>query len=160
MRTKTLFLPTLTIFILLTLNTSAMSQTPNSTNSINTSLMDRLTGKWEINYGEAMMYETWEKVSDTEYKGLSQMIKDGKVLFEEIMNLTKEADGKFYFNALIKDRKIKLEVVKAEDDELLYESEGDKNKVSYKFEGDKLHVRIIRREDNTLKEEFLFNRSK
>ncbi len=128
--------------------------------SINTSLMDRLVGKWEINYGDSMMYETWEKVSDTQYKGLSQMIKDGKVVFEEIMNLTKEDDGKFYFNALIKERKIKLEVVKAEGDELLYVGKEDKNKVSYKFEGDKLHARIIRKSDDTVKEEFLFDKSK
>ena len=99
-----------------------------------------------------MMYETWEKVNDTLYKGQSQMIANDKVVFEEIMELGKDADGKFYFNALIKDRKIKLEVIKAEGDELLYESDSDKNKVSYKFEGEKLHVRIIRREDNSVKE--------
>jgi hypothetical protein len=122
--------------------------------------MDKLIGKWEIKYDNAMMYETWEKMSDTLYKGRSQMIKDGKVMFEEIMELAKEQDSKFYFNALIKDRKIKLEVVKTENDELLYESPGDKNKVSYKFEGDKLHVRIIKREDDTIKEEFLFEKSK
>ncbi len=142
------------LFIFLILNTTVMSQ------EINTSLMEKLTGKWEIKYDNAMMYETWEKVNDTLYKGKSQMIANEKVVFEEIMELGKESDGKFYFNALIKDRKIKLEVVKAEDDELLYESESDKNKVSYKFEGDKLRVRIIKREDNSLKEEFLFDRSK
>ncbi len=142
------------LFVFLILNTTVMSQT------INTSLMDKLTGKWEIKYDNAMMYETWEKVNDTLYKGKSQMIASDKVVFEEIMELGKEADGKFYFNALIKDRKIKLEVVKAEGDELLYESDSDKNKVSYKFEGEKLHVRIIRREDNSVKEEFLFDRSK
>lgn len=142
------------LFVFLILNTTVMSQT------INTSLMDKLTGKWEIKYDNAMMYETWEKVNDTLYKGKSQMIVTDKVVFEEIMELGKEADGKFYFNALIKDRKIKLEVVKAEGDELLYESDSDKNKVSYKFEGDKLHVRIIKREDNSVKEEFLFDRSK
>lgn len=142
------------LFIFLILNTTVMSQT------INTALMEKLTGKWEIKYENAMMYETWEKVNDTLYKGKSQMIANEKVVFEEIMELGKESDGKFYFNALIKDRKIKLEVVKAEDDELLYESESDKNKVSYKFEGDKLRVRIIKREDNSLKEEFLFDRSK
>jgi len=130
-----------------------MSQT------VDTSLMDKLTGKWELKFDDAVMYETWEKVSDTLYKGRSQVIKEGKVLFEEIMDLTKEADGKYYFNALIKQRKIKLEVVKSENDELLYESDSDKNKVSYKFEGDKLHVRIIKREDNSIKEEFLFDRS-
>ena len=142
------------LFVFLILNTTVMSQT------INTSLMDKLTGKWEIKYDNAMMYETWEKVNDTLYKGQSQMIANDKVVFEEIMELGKEADGKFYFNALIKDRKIKLEVIKAEGDELLYESDSDKNKVSYKFEGEKLHVRIIRREDNSVKEEFLFDRSK
>ena len=142
------------LFVFLILNTTVMSQT------INTSLMDKLTGKWEIKYDNAMMYETWEKVNDTLYKGKSQMIANDKVVFEEIMELGKDADGKFYFNALIKDRKIKLEVVKAEGDELLYESDSDKNKVSYKFEGEKLHVRIIRREDNSVKEEFLFDRSK
>lgn len=142
------------LFVFLILNTTVMSQT------INTSLMDKLTGKWEIKYDNAIMYETWEKVNDTLYKGKSQMIAKDKVVFEEIMELGKEADGKFYFNALIKDRKIKLEVVKAEGDELLYESESDKNKVSYKFEGDKLRARIIRREDNTVKEEFLFEKSK
>lgn len=142
------------LFVFLILNTTVMSQT------INTSLMDKLTGKWEIKYDNAMMYETWEKVNDTLYKGKSQMIANDKVVFEEIMELGKEADGKFYFNALIKDRKIKLEVIKAEGDELLYESDSDKNKVSYKFEGEKLHVRIIRREDNSVKEEFLFDRSK
>lgn len=142
------------LFVFLILNTTVMSQT------INTSLMDKLTGKWEIKYDNAMMYETWEKVNDTLYKGKSQMIASDKVVFEEIMELGKEADGKFYFNALIKDRKIKLEVIKAEGDELLYESDSDKNKVSYKFEGEKLHVRIIRREDNSVKEEFLFDRSK
>lgn len=142
------------LFILLILNTTTMSQT------INTSTMDKLVGKWELKYGDAMMYETWEKVSDTLYKGKSQMIQNGEVVFEEIMELAKEADGKFYFIALIKDRKIKLEVVKIEVDELLYESESDKNKVSYKFEGDKLRARIIRREDNTVKEEFLFEKSK
>ena len=142
------------LFVFLILNTTVMSQT------INTSLMDKLTGKWEIKYDNAIMYETWEKVNDTLYKGKSQMIVTDKVVFEEIMELGKEADGKFYFNALIKDRKIKLEVVKAEGDELLYESDSDKNKVSYKFEGDKLHVRIIKREDNSVKEEFLFDRSK
>ena len=88
------------------------------------------------------------------------MIINGKVVFEEIMSLEKDTDGKFYFNALIKDRKIKLEVVKAENDELLYESDTDKNKVSYKFEGDNLRARIIRREDNTVKEEFFFTKSK
>jgi len=142
------------LFVFLILNTTVMSQT------INTSLMDKLTGKWEIKYDNAMMYETWEKVNDTLYKGKSQMIANDKVVFEEIMELGKDADGKFYFNALIKDRKIKLEVIKAEGDELLYESDSDKNKVSYKFEGEKLHVRIIRREDNSVKEEFLFDRSK
>ncbi len=142
------------LFVFLILNTTVMSQT------INTSLMDKLTGKWEIKYDNAIMYETWEKVNDTLYKGKSQMIAKDKVVFEEIMELGKEADGKFYFNALIKDRKIKLEVVKAAGDELLYESESDKNKVSYKFEGDKLRARIIRREDNTVKEEFLFEKSK
>lgn len=142
------------LFVFLILNTTVMSQT------INTSLMDKLTGKWEIKYDNAIMYETWEKVNDTLYKGKSQMIAKDKVVFEEIMELGKEADGKFYFNALIKDRKIKLEVVKAEGDELLYESESDKNKVSYKFEGDKLRAKIIRREDNTVKEEFLFEKSK
>lgn len=142
------------LFVFLILNTTVMSQT------INTSLMDKLTGKWEIKYDNAIMYETWKKVNDTLYKGKSQMIAKNKVVFEEIMELGKEADGKFYFNALIKDRKIKLEVVKAEGDELLYESESDKNKVSYKFEGDKLRARIIRREDNTVKEEFLFEKSK
>ena len=142
------------LFVFLILNTTVMSQT------INTSLMDKLTGKWEIKYDNAMMYETWEKVNDTLYKGKSQMIANDKVVFEEIMELGKDADGKFYFNALIKDRKIKLEVIKAEGDELLYESDSDKNKVSYKFEGDKLHVRIIKREDNSVKEEFLFDRSK
>lgn len=154
MKLKMLLVKIFPLFIFLILNTTVMSQT------INTSLMDKLTGKWEIKYDDAMMYETWEKVSDTLYKGKSQMIANDKVVFEEIMELSKEADGKFYFNALIKDRKIKLEVVKAEDNELLYESESDKNKVSYKFEGDKLHVRIIRREDNSLKEEFLFEKSK
>lgn len=142
------------LFVFLILNTTVMSQT------INTSLMDKLTVKWEIKYDNAMMYETWEKVNDTLYKGKSQMIANDKVVFEEIMELGKDADGKFYFNALIKDRKIKLEVIKAEGDELLYESDSDKNKVSYKFEGEKLHVRIIRREDNSVKEEFLFDRSK
>ena len=142
------------LFILLILNNSAMSQ------DINTTLMDKLVGKWELKYDYAMMYETWEKVSDTLYKGKSQMIQNGEVVFEEIMELAKEADGNFYFIALIKDRKIKLEVVKAEENELLYESESDKNRVSYKFEGDKLHARIIRKDDNTVKEEFLFNRSK
>jgi len=142
------------LFVFLILNTTVMSQT------INTSLMDKLAGKWEIKYDNAMMYETWEKVNDTLYKGKSQMIANDKVVFEEIMELGKDADGKFYFNALIKDRKIKLEVIKAEGDELLYESDSDKNKVSYKFEGEKLHVRIIRREDNSVKEEFLFDRSK
>jgi hypothetical protein len=93
------------LFVFLILNTTVMSQT------INTSLMDKLTGKWEIKYDNAMMYETWEKVNDTLYKGNSQMIANDKVVFEEIMELGKEADGKFYFNALIKDRKIKLEVV-------------------------------------------------
>ncbi|MBN8570116.1 MAG: hypothetical protein J0M18_10830 [Ignavibacteria bacterium] len=128
--------------------------------AINTSLMDKLIGKWEIEYDKTTMYETWEKVSDTLYKGKSQMIQNGEVVFEEIMELAKQDDGKFYFIALIKDRKIKLEVVKTENDELLYESESDKNKVSYSFEGDKLRARIIRREDNTVKEEFLFDRSK
>ena len=142
------------LFILLILNNSAMSQ------DINTTLMDKLVGKWELKYDDAMMYETWEKVSDTLYNGKSQMIQNGEVVFEEIMELAKEADGNFYFIALIKDRKIKLEVVKADGDELLYESESDKNRVSYKFEGDKLHARIIRKEDNTVKEEFLFDRSK
>lgn len=142
------------LFILLILNSTVMSQ------DINTSTMDKLVGKWELKYGDSMMYETWEKVSDTLYKGKSQMIQKGEVVFEEIMELAKETDGKFYFIALIKDRKIKLEVVKVEADELLYESEGDKNKVSYKFEGDKLRARIIRREDNTVKEEFLFEKSK
>ena len=88
------------------------------------------------------------------------MIQNNEVVFEEIMELAKQDDGKFYFIALIKDRKIKLEVVKAEGDELIYESESDKNKVSYKFEGDKLHAQIIRKEDNTVKEKFLFDRSK
>ncbi|MBS1516314.1 MAG: hypothetical protein JSS63_14875 [Bacteroidetes bacterium] len=131
-----------------------MSQT------LNTSLFDKLAGKWEIKDNDGTMYETWEKVNDTLYKGISQMIINGKVVFEEIMSLEKDTDGKFYFNALIKDRKIKLEVVKAENDELLYESDTDKNKVSYKFEGDNLRARIIRREDNTVKEEFFFTKSK
>lgn len=155
MKIKILLSAILPLFILLILNSSVMSQT-----KINTSLMDKLVGKWEIKYDGAKMYETWEKVNDTLYKGKSQMIQNDKVVFEEIMELAKESDGKFYFNALIKDRKIKLEVVKTEDDELLYESDTDKNKVSYKFEGDKLHARIIKREDNTVKEEFLFDRSK
>lgn len=142
------------LFVFLILNTTVMSQ------AINTSLMDKLIGKWEIEYDKTTMYETWEKVSDTLYKGKSQMIQNGEVVFEEIMELAKQDDGKFYFIALIKDRKIKLEVVKTENDELLYESESDKNKVSYSFEGDKLRARIIRREDNTVKEEFLFDRSK
>ncbi len=154
MKFKILLQVILPLFILLTLNSSAMSQV------INTSLMDKLVGKWEIKFGDAMMYETWEKINDSLYKGRSEMIKDDKVVFEEIMELSKESDGKFYFNALIKDRKIKLEVIKTEDDELLYESESDKNRVSYKFEGDKLRVRIIKREDNTVKEEFLFDRNK
>ncbi|MBX7046351.1 MAG: hypothetical protein K1X86_11000 [Ignavibacteria bacterium] len=131
-----------------------MSQT------LNTSLFDKLAGKWEIKDNDGTMYETWEKVNDTLYKGISQMIINGKVVFEEIMSLEKDTDGKFYFNALIKDRKIKLEVVKAENDELLYESDTDKNKVCYKFEGDNLRARIIRREDNTVKEEFFFTKSK
>lgn len=142
------------LFILLILNSSVMSQENN------TSTMDKLVGKWEIKYEKTMMYETWEKVSDTLYKGKSQMIQNGEVVFEEIMELAKHDDGKFYFIALIKDRKIKLEVVKIEADELLYESDSDKNKVSYKFEGDKLRARIIRREDNSVKEEFLFEKSK
>ncbi|MBS1494414.1 MAG: hypothetical protein JST55_12940 [Bacteroidetes bacterium] len=150
---KNLAVVYLPLLFLLILNSSVMSQT------INTALMDKLIGKWEIKYDGAMMYETWEKVSDTLYKGKSQMIQKGEVVFEEIMELAKQDDGKFYFIALIKDRKIKLEVVKTEGDELLYESETDKNKVSYKFEGDKLHARIIKREDNTIKEEFLFTRS-
>lgn len=135
------------------INFKLMSQT------IDTSLMDKLTGEWELKFDNSVMYETWEKIGDTSYKGRSQMIKDGKVLFEEIMDLTKETDGKYYFNALIKERKIKLEVVRTENDELLFESSTDKNKVSYKFEDDKLHVRIIRREDNSVKEEFLFTRN-
>jgi hypothetical protein len=143
-----------TLFISLILTTSAMSQ------AINTTLMDKLVGKWEFEYNDAMMYETWEKVNDTLYKGKSQMIQKGEVVFEEIMELTKLYDGKFYFIALIKDRKIKLEVIKAEGDELLYESGSDKNRVSYKFAGDKLHAQIIRKEDNTVKEEFWFERSK
>jgi hypothetical protein len=147
-----LIFPLLFIFFF-NVNFKIMSRT------VDTSLMDKLTGKWELKFDDAVMYETWEKVSDTLYKGRSQVIKDGKVLFEEIMDLTKEADGKYYFNALIKERKIKLEVVKTENKELLYESDSDRNKVSYKFEGDKLHVRIIKREDNSIKEEFLFNRS-
>jgi len=154
MKLKMLFLKLSALFIFLILNTSAMGQT------ISTTLMDKLAGKWELKYKDAMMYETWEKVSDTLYKGKSQMIQKDEVVFEEIMELAKQDDGKFYFIALIKERKIKLEVVKTENDELLYESEGDKNKVSYKFEGDKLRVRIIRKEDNTVKEEFLFDRSK
>lgn len=142
------------LIFFLTINTKAMSQT------LNTSLFDKLAGKWEIKDNDGTMYETWEKVNDTLYKGISQMIINGKVVFEEIMSLEKDTDGKFYFNALIKDRKIKLEVVKAENDELLYESDTDKNKVSYKFEGDNLRARIIRREDNTVKEEFFFTKSK
>lgn len=142
------------LIFFLTINTKAMSQT------LNTSLFDKLAGKWEIKDNDGTMYETWEKVNDTLYKGISQMIINGKVVFEEIMSLEKDTDGKFYFNALIKDRKIKLEVVKAENDELLYESDTDKNKVCYKFEGDNLRARIIRREDNTVKEEFFFTKSK
>jgi len=142
------------LFIVLTLNKNAMAQ------NIDTSLMDKLVGKWVIQYDNGTMIEIWDKVSDTQYTGKSQMISNGKVVFEEIMDLTKEADGKFYFNAMIKDRKIKLEVIKAEGDELVYESESDKNRVSYKFEGDKLHARIIKKEDNTVKEEFLFEKSK
>jgi len=153
MKLKIFLLSPLLFIFFFNINFKIMSQT------VDTSLMDKLTGKWELKFDDAVMYETWEKVSDTLYKGRSQVIKEGKVLFEEIMDLTKEADGKYYFNALIKQRKIKLEVVKSENDELLYESDSDKNKVSYKFEGDKLHVRIIKREDNSIKEEFLFDRS-
>ena len=51
-------------------------------------------------------------------------------------------------------------LVNREATNLNVESDSDKNKVSYKFEGEKLHVRIIRREDNSVKEEFLFDRSK
>lgn len=153
MKLKIFLFFSLAILFFFKINTKTMSQT------IDISLMDKLTGKWVIKFDDAVMYETWEKVNDTLYKGKSQVIKEGKVLFEEIMDLSKESDGKFYFNALIKERKIKLEVIKSEDNELLFESDSDKNRVSYKFEGDKLHVRIIKREDNSIKEEFLFDRS-
>ena len=151
---KIKFVILIVLFFTLTLNKNIMAQ------EINTSLFDKLTGKWIIQYEKGEMTETWEKISDTEYKGLSQLTQEGKIVFEEIMSLTKEDDGKYYFNALIKERKIKLEVIKAEDNELLYEGESDKNRVSYKFEDEKLHVRIIRKEDNTVKEEFLFERAK
>lgn len=153
MKLKIFLFFSLAILFFFKINTKTMSQT------IDISLMDKLTGKWVIKFDDAVMYETWEKVNDTLYKGKSQVIKEGKVLFEEIMDLSKESDGKFYFNALIKERKIKLEVIKSEDNELLFESNNDKNKVSYKFEGDKLHVKIIKREDNSIKEEFLFDKS-
>ena len=158
MRIKTVTLAIFTsLLFALTLNNNNMAQ---EVKIVDTSLMERLVGKWIIQYDSGTMIEVWDKVSNEQYTGKSQMIVDGKVVFEEIMDLTKEADGKFYFNALIKDKKIKLEVIKAEGDELLYESDSDKNRVSYMFVGEKLHARIIKKEDNSVKEEFLFEKSK
>ena len=128
--------------------------------TVDNSVMERLVGTWEITDASGTMIEVWDRAGDGSYTGRSQMIQEGKVVFEEKMNLTKDADGKYYFNALVKDRNIKLEVIKAEGDELTYESESDANRVIYTFEGEKLRVRIIRKSDNSVKEEFLFTRSK
>lgn len=55
-----------------------------------------LIGTWENKTQRGSIYETWGKISDTEYSGKSYIVKEKDTIVFENIRLVQEQDGLFY----------------------------------------------------------------
>lgn len=55
-----------------------------------------LIGTWENKTPKGSVYETWNKISDTEFAGKSYIVKEKDTIVFENIRLVQEQDGLFY----------------------------------------------------------------
>ena len=55
-----------------------------------------LLGSWENKMADGTIYETWKKVNDSTYEGVSYFIKGKDTLHDESMNLLQKGDSLIY----------------------------------------------------------------
>lgn len=67
---------------------------PKQTNDI--SIAKWLIGTWENKTQRGSVYETWNKINDNEFSGISYIIKEKDTIVFENIQLLQEQDGLYY----------------------------------------------------------------
>lgn len=116
--------------------------------------LNRISGKWKLEGSNFILYEEWQKVSDTAYIGISYFVKDGEKNISEKLYLLKLENHIVYIAQPGNSNPTLFTLISSEDNKFVFENnEHDfPQRIIYHFiSGNSLNASIEGEVNGTLK---------